>query len=109
MNHLLNLLRVVVVYSSVVWFYSTAQSLITYRGVNFPWGDDWDAIPAMAGVEKDIPSWLWSQHNEHRVPLPRAIILLVTGYHNGDVRCVMHVNFYLMLFLSVVGIATARY
>lgn len=43
-------------------------------GANVPSADEWDFVSALTGHEDALP-WLWAQHNEHRLPLPRAVYL----------------------------------
>jgi hypothetical protein len=54
------------------------------RGRRFPYADDWYLVPALTGNEPATLSWLWSQHGQHRIPLPKALFLLLdnqlTGY-----------------------------
>jgi hypothetical protein len=40
--------------------------------VNAPYADEWEFVPVLVGAEPLGPA-LWSQHNEHRMPLSRAI------------------------------------
>lgn len=42
-------------------------------GTNAPYADEWEFVPALLGEEPALP-WLWKQHNEHRMPLPRAVV-----------------------------------
>jgi hypothetical protein len=60
----------------VVWAALTAAALgfVVTFGTNTPFADEWEFIPALTGHEP-IGTWLWQQHNEHRLPLPRAIYL----------------------------------
>lgn len=51
---------------------------------NLPWADEWEFVPALTGQEP-IPRWLWTQHNEHRLPLPRLLYLLLFRV-TGDFR-----------------------
>ena len=44
-------------------------------------------------------SWLWSQHNEHRIPLPRLLMLGIYRL-KPDFRVPMFVNVFLMAVLS---------
>lgn len=41
-------------------------------GSNCPNADEWEFVPALTGHEPLGP-WLWAQHNEHRLPLPRLV------------------------------------
>jgi hypothetical protein len=47
-----------------------------------PLAEDWYIVPALTNHEPDFRGWLWSQNNEHRVPLPRLVsfaLLKLTG------------------------------
>ncbi|MFO0805788.1 MAG: hypothetical protein U0791_22015 [Gemmataceae bacterium] len=41
-------------------------------GSNCPNADEWEFVPALLNREPLGP-WLWAQHNEHRLPLPRFL------------------------------------
>src|SRR5581483_11647567 len=43
-------------------------------GTNAPYADEWEFVPALLDREPPLP-WLWQLHNEHRLPLPRAVYL----------------------------------
>ncbi|MCI0702368.1 MAG: hypothetical protein L0241_14895 [Planctomycetia bacterium] len=51
-----------------------ALGFVTAIGTNAPYADEWEFVPVLLGAEPQH-SWLWEQHNEHRLPLPRAIYL----------------------------------
>jgi hypothetical protein len=53
---------------------------------NIPIAEDWSLVPPLTGHEPNVASWLWSQNNEHRVPLPRLILLLALWMTHGDFR-----------------------
>ncbi len=76
-----------------VWAALTVAGLGFVLGFtrNLPWGDEWEFVPAVAGHEP-IPGWLWTQHNEHRLPLPRLVYLLLVRL-TGDFRagCVLQI------------------
>jgi hypothetical protein len=55
-------------------------------GVNFPYYDEWEMVPAITGQQPITLQWLWSQHNEHRIVLPRLIYLAVTTVSGRDFR-----------------------
>lgn len=50
-----------------------------------PFGDEWDL---MAGITYQEPylNWLWTQHNEHRLPLPKLIYTWLLNVSNFDAR-----------------------
>jgi hypothetical protein len=58
------------------WAFTTLGALgfVAVIGTNAPYADEWEFVPALVGEEPALP-WLWKQHNEHRLPLPRAIVL----------------------------------
>ena len=49
-----------------------ALTFVLALGTNAPYADEWEFVPVVTGHEAVAP-WLWRQHNEHRLPLPRAI------------------------------------
>ena len=59
-----------------VWavFAVGAVAFVAVIGTNAPYADEWEFVPALLGEEPALP-WLWQQHNEHRLPLPRAVYL----------------------------------
>ncbi len=63
------------------WAGLTAASLalIVAFGSNAPYLDGWDMVPTLTGEQPVTLEWLWSQHNEHRVPLPRLVLLAVNA------------------------------
>ncbi|MDB5308852.1 MAG: hypothetical protein JWO38_3054 [Gemmataceae bacterium] len=56
------------------WAALTAAALgfVFYLGTNSPSADEWEFVPAVTGHDPLGP-WLWAQHNEHRLPLPRLV------------------------------------
>src|SRR5262245_45078017 len=66
----------------IAWVASTfvAGSFVLMLGTNAPYADEWEFVPVLVGDNPDanptLP-WLWKQHNEHRLPLPRAIFLVL--------------------------------
>ena len=36
-------------------------------------------IPQLIGVQPITATWLWEQHNEHRIPLPKLILVVCTA------------------------------
>jgi len=63
---------------AAVWVALTLAALgfVAAFGHDFPWADEWEFVPALLGAEPVGP-WLWTQHNEHRLPLPRAVYWLL--------------------------------
>jgi hypothetical protein len=71
-----------------VWLFLTASSLfILWRqGLVLPWSDDWAMVPAIASKQPITLTWLWAQHNEHRIVLPKLFYLLSVRLGHGDYR-----------------------
>ena len=55
-----------------VWLTLAALGFVATFGHDFPWADEWEFVPALYDREPVGP-WLWRQHNEHRLPLPRLV------------------------------------
>jgi hypothetical protein len=65
-----------------IWLYGSTE----------PYQDDWDIVPAFTGHQPVTLGWLWSQHNEHRLPAPRLLLLGLLSLGNGDFRAGMIVS-----------------
>ncbi len=59
-----------------VWAVFTLAALwyVCTFGLNAPTADEWEFVPVLVGQEPVGP-WLWAQHNEHRLPLPRFVFV----------------------------------
>lgn len=79
----------------VVWYRAR------HYGYTFPWSDDWAVLPQLTGQEPLSWSWLFSSHNEHRIPLAR--LYLLTSFHltGGDYRWMAFGN---SMLLAGVGV-----
>ncbi len=69
-----------------------AGGFVWRYGSNVPYLDDWDIVPTMTGHQPVTAGWLWSQHNEHRVPVPRIIDLALFWGIARDFRVGMYFN-----------------
>ncbi|ARV61775.1 hypothetical protein BZZ01_26940 [Nostocales cyanobacterium HT-58-2] len=79
-----------------------ALACVTRYGQNIPLAEDWLLVAPVTGNEPDLLSWLWAQNNEHRVPLPRLMLLALLKVTGGDFRVGMVFN---AVTLGVVAIA----
>lgn len=70
-------------------------------GSDVPSWDEWDMVPTLTGQQPITASWLWSQHNEHRVPLPRLMLL---GLHR-----ITGVNFRTPMFFNVFALGALAF
>jgi hypothetical protein len=91
----------------LVWAVMTAAGLgyVVAFGHNVPWGDEWEFVPVLTGHEPAGPRWLWAQHNEHRLPLPRAVYLGLFRL-TGDFRAGMALQ---VVLLSALALGLLRY
>ena len=64
---------------ALVWF-------VAKFSYNVPFGDEYEMVPVLTGHAPLTWSWLWSFHNEHRVPLPRMILLSLYKISDNDFR-----------------------
>ncbi len=77
-----------------------AALLYVHRyGTNVPSWDDWDIVPTMTGEQPVTAEWLWSQHNEHRIPVAR-LMMLATYRVWPDFRSTMVLNVLSMAWLA---------
>ncbi|MEQ9232886.1 hypothetical protein [Coleofasciculus sp. E2-BRE-01] len=81
-----------------------ALGCIVKYGRNIPLAEDWTLVAPLTGNEPDLASWLWSQNNEHRLPLPRLMLLGLLKL-TGDFRAGMVFN---VITLGVVAAFTIR-
>ena len=91
----------------VVWAAMTLGGLafVFFFGTNMPWGDEWMFVPAVVDAEPTGP-WLWRQHNEHRLPLTRAVYYAVFQVFR-DYRAAMYAQVVLLSALSLGLMAVA--
>lgn len=80
-------------------------------GHDAPWQDEWEFVPALAGERALVP-WLWEQHNEHRVPLPRLVYLvfyrLTLDYRTGMVLSLAVISLLALGHMRLVAFVRGR-
>jgi hypothetical protein len=93
-----------VLFVGCVWLVQSLLLLgfVLAHGVNIPWMDEWEMIPALTGEQAITLKWLWSQHNEHRIVISRLVYLAVTKLGGYDFRAGMIFN---LLVLSATAAA----
>lgn len=87
---------------------AAALWLVATCGRNVPFADDWEILPALTGDQPVTLQWLWSQHNEHRIPLPRLVVLGLLGVSGNDFRAGMYFNVMLLAGLAAATIVVAK-
>lgn len=93
------------------WASTVIAALIfvgTYGG-NLPFWDDWAVVPVITGNQPITAAWLWELHNEHRMPLPKLLILALYECTGNDFRSGMVFNVLALGVLASCLILTARH
>jgi hypothetical protein len=92
---------------AAVWLALTVAALgfVGTFGHDLPWADEWEFVPAVVGDEP-LGQWLWRQHNEHRLPLPRLAWLVATRTA-GDFRGGMVVQVLILSGTALLMMAAA--
>jgi hypothetical protein len=93
-----------------IWFAMvfTALVCIAKYGRNIPLAEDWVLVAPLTGQEPNLLSWLWAQNNEHRIPLPRIMLLALLKVTHGDFRVGMVFNVITLGMLAFAMIQLAR-
>jgi hypothetical protein len=76
------------------------MSFIWRYGSNVPSWDGWDMVPTLTGNQPITLEWLWSLHNEHRVPLPRLTALLLYAITGINFKIGMAFGVFLIAVLT---------
>ncbi len=97
-------------FTLLVWTIMFAATLVFVGsyGSNVPCWDDWDLVPTATGQQPVTLEWLWSQHNEHRVPVPRLISLALLRLLPMDFRTGMFFNVLVTAGLALALLLAAR-
>lgn len=78
-------------------------------GRNIPLAEDWNMVAPLTGNEPNFGKWLWLQNNEHRIPLPKLILLLLLKITHGDFRSGMFLTVLFVGFLAAAFIKVFNY
>ena len=84
-----------------------AWVILTY-GRRLPWCDDWDILQVLTGETSPGIAWLWQQHNEHRILVPKLVWLSVVPSAQFDLRSILLFNLALLAFVSASLILAMR-
>ena len=93
-----------------VWAAMVAMAIwhFAHYARDLPLAEDWNLVAALTGHEPDLGNWLWSQNNEHRLPLPRLVMLGLLKISGGDFRSGMIFNITMVALLAGAMILIAR-
>jgi hypothetical protein len=81
---------------------------ITTFGSNVPYWDDWNMVSVLVGDQPINSEWLWSEHNGHRIPLPRLVLLALYRLSGDDFRVGMYFNILVLGAISFAMICVAK-
>jgi hypothetical protein len=100
--------------NSVVVFSVAAFALIAFYllrgGSPYPYTDDWMLVPFGTGEARMSLTWLWEQHVDHRIPIPKALWVWFLRGSGMDFRSVMLFNAATALIAALLLLkALARY
>jgi hypothetical protein len=87
-----------------------SAGLVAYVGIvndDFPMADDWHLVPVYTGNHPVTLSWLWTQYNEHRMPLSRLLLVLGGAVSGHDYRTGMFLSALALSGLAALMIRTA--
>jgi hypothetical protein len=65
---------------------------VAYYGSDIPIWDDYAIVAALTGDQPITLNWLWEQCNEHRIPVPKLILLASERLAGNDVRSGMFLS-----------------
>src|SRR5216117_1359813 len=92
MNTLRNRTSAVLPWAILAFMFLAGLLFVAHYASNVPSWDDWDMVPTLTHNQPVTWEWLWSQHNEHRVPIPRLVFLALIHLTRLDFRVPMFFN-----------------
>jgi hypothetical protein len=87
---------------------AVALRFVDTYGMNVPWGDEWYLVPYLTGDYPVTFEWLWSQDANHRIVLPRLVLVTLSRLIGCDFRAGMFLNVLSMSLLAAVMIQAAK-
>jgi hypothetical protein len=86
-----------------------ALAFVWKFGSNIPYWDEWgQMVPILAGEKPVNVAWLWSEHNGHRIPLPKLLLLAAYKLTGSDFRVGMYANVLALGALAFTMIRVAK-
>ncbi len=91
-----------------IWLAMTISGLhlVAAHGSPVPYMDDYVIVDGLAGRGSDL-RWLWAQHNEHRIPVPKILSIGAVGIAH-DFRSPMYLQVGVLAIASLALILAAR-
>ncbi len=86
-----------------IWGFLLAVALVFVfqYAENAPFIDDWAVVPYITGARPVTLGYLWEQHNEHRIPLPKLLLVVLSLFSEGYFRVGPYVNVLLLAGLAL--------
>jgi hypothetical protein len=83
---------------------------IWHNGFDVPHMDQWELVPLLkADAERRITlAQLWAPHNEHRLVIPRLVMLFLARVSHWNIRCELLLNFFLALIIMMFVVLLIR-
>ena len=75
-------------------------------GPRLPYSDDWNLVPIITRRVPLTLNWLWAQHNEHRIVIPKLAFIILYRTTSADFRSVIYLNIAILSLLSAASILT---
>lgn len=85
-----------------------ATALVVHSGRSLPYSDDWQLWPYVSGQRQISAGWLWEQHNEHRIPLVKAVHLVALRAFDFDYRAPIIINVAALSLIALALLLVAR-
>jgi|GEM_PF-6583136 len=87
----------------LVWIISTIAiyKYIDTYGLPIPYADEWLNVPQAVGDSPITLKWIWSLHNEHRLPLHRLVYVAVIAASGNNFRSGMFVNLFVLSAIAL--------
>ncbi len=85
-----------------------ALGFINNYGLLAPYIDDWEYVPYVTGAAPVTTTYLWEQHNEHRIPLPKLILLALLKLTRFDLHSGMYFQAVVLAGMAFAMIWVAR-
>lgn len=94
----------------LTWLLAVAGSiaLVGRYGANLPSWDDIGLLPVICGGRPITLEWLWSPHNEHRLPLNRLALATLMRLTGNDFRSGMFASVAFMGFATLILMIALR-